>query len=37
MDLGKIKSCKEKVMQDFIQIDILINAAGENQKEATTF
>lgn len=36
MDIEKIKTCKEEIMKDFKQIDILVNAAGGNQKEATT-
>lgn len=36
MDMEKIKTCKEELMKDFEQIDILINAAGGNKKEATT-
>lgn len=36
MDIEKIKTCKEEIMKDFTQIDILVNAAGGNQKEATT-
>ena len=36
MDVEKIQSCKEMIVQDFGQIDILVNAAGGNQKEATT-
>ena len=36
MDKEKIEKCKEEVINDFGQIDILINAAGGNIKEATT-
>jgi len=36
MDIEKIKECKEEVLMDFKQIDILLNAAGGNQKGATT-
>ena len=36
MDIEKIKTCKEEIIKDFKQINILINAAGGNQKEATT-
>ncbi len=36
MDIEKVKACKEEVLKDFEQIDILINAAGGNKKEATT-
>lgn len=36
MDIEKIKTCKEEILKDFQQIDILVNAAGGNQKEATT-
>jgi len=35
MDIEKIKACKEEIIKDFHQVDILINAAGGNQKEAT--
>ena len=36
MDKEKIEKCKEEVINDFGQIDILVNAAGGNIKEATT-
>ena len=36
MDIEKIKASKEEILKDFNQIDILINAAGGNKKEATT-
>ncbi len=36
MDIDKIKTCKDEIVKDFKQIDILVNAAGGNQKEATT-
>lgn len=36
MDIGKIRACKDEIIKDFKQVDILINAAGGNQKEATT-
>lgn len=36
MDIEKIKLCKDEIIKDFKQIDILINAAGGNQKGATT-
>ena len=36
MDIDKIKACKDEIFKDFEQIDILINAAGGNKKEATT-
>lgn len=36
MDVDKIKACKDEIIKDFKQVDILINAAGGNQKEATT-
>ena len=36
MDTEKIKASKEEIIKDFNQIDILINAAGGNKKEATT-
>jgi len=36
MDKVKINQCKEKILQDFENIDILVNAAGGNIKEATT-
>jgi len=36
MDTEKIKASKEEILKDFNQIDILINAAGGNKKEATT-
>lgn len=36
MDIEKVKACKDMVLKDFKQIDVLINAAGGNQKEATT-
>lgn len=34
-DLDKIKKCKEKVLSDFNKIDILVNGAGGNMKQAT--
>ncbi len=36
MDKGKISYCKDSILADFESIDILVNAAGGNQKEATT-
>ena len=36
MDKEKIEQCKENVLNDFGRIDILINAAGGNLKDATT-
>lgn len=36
MDREKIEKCKDEVINDFGQIDILVNAAGGNIKEATT-
>ncbi len=36
MDIEKIKACKEEILKDFKQVDILVNAAGGNKKEATT-
>lgn len=36
MDKDKIKSCHDEVIKDFGRIDILLNAAGGNIKEATT-
>jgi len=36
MDREKIRTCKDEIMKNFPQVDILINAAGGNQKEATT-
>ncbi len=36
MDKEKIEKCKDEVINDFGQIDILVNAAGGNIKEATT-
>lgn len=36
MDVEKIKASKEEILKDFNQVDILINAAGGNKKEATT-
>lgn len=36
MDIDKIKACHDKVMKDSGRIDILLNAAGGNIKEATT-
>jgi len=36
MDFIKIRKCKEEILRDFKQIDILVNAAGGNQKGATT-
>ncbi|MFH1824321.1 MAG: SDR family oxidoreductase [Candidatus Firestonebacteria bacterium] len=36
MDKEKIKVCHEQVLKDLNRIDILINAAGGNMKEATT-
>ncbi|HDM70977.1 MAG TPA: SDR family oxidoreductase [Thermotogales bacterium] len=32
----EIKKCHDKVMEDFEKVDILVNAAGGNMKEATT-
>ena len=36
MDIEKIKSCRDEVMKDFGKVDILLNTAGGNRKEATT-
>jgi NAD(P)-dependent dehydrogenase (short-subunit alcohol dehydrogenase family) len=36
MDKEKIKSCRDEVIKDFGKVDILLNAAGGNMKEATT-
>ncbi len=36
MDIEKIKICKDEVIKDFGKIDILLNAAGGNMKDATT-
>jgi len=36
MNFEKIKTCCDKVIRDFGRIDILVNCAGGNLKEATT-
>jgi len=36
MDIEKIQSCRDEVIKDFSKVDILLNAAGGNMKEATT-
>jgi len=36
MDIGKIQVCKDEIIKDFSKVDILLNAAGGNIKEATT-
>jgi len=36
MDKDKTKVCKDTILNDFGKIDILVNAAGGNLKEATT-
>lgn len=36
MDKEEIKNCNDKIIKDFDNIDILINAAGGEVKEATT-
>ena len=36
MDIEKIKTCRDEVIRDFGKVDILLNAAGGNMKEATT-
>jgi NAD(P)-dependent dehydrogenase (short-subunit alcohol dehydrogenase family) len=36
MDIEKIKVSKDEILKDFKQVDILVNAAGGNKKEATT-
>jgi NAD(P)-dependent dehydrogenase (short-subunit alcohol dehydrogenase family) len=36
MDVEKVRTCRDEVMRDFGKIDILLNAAGGNMKEATT-
>jgi len=36
MDKNKIIDCKNEIIKDFGSIDILVNAAGGNLKEATT-
>jgi len=36
MDIEKIKICRDEIIKDFGKVDILLNAAGGNMKEATT-
>ena len=36
MDIEKIKICRDEVIRNFGKVDILLNAAGGNMKEATT-
>ena len=36
IDIEKIKTCRDEVIKDFGKVDILLNAAGGNMKEATT-
>jgi len=36
MDKKKIKECHNDILSDFSSIDILVNTAGGNQKDATT-
>jgi NAD(P)-dependent dehydrogenase (short-subunit alcohol dehydrogenase family) len=36
MDIEKVRVCRDEVVRDFGKIDILLNAAGGNMKEATT-
>ena len=36
MDIEKVKVCRDEVNRDFGKVDILLNAAGGNMKEATT-
>ena len=36
MNIDKIRACKDEIFKDFKQVDVLINAAGGNKKEATT-
>ena len=36
MDIEKIKVCRDEVIKNFGRVDILLNAAGGNMKEATT-
>jgi len=36
MDMEKIKICRDEVIRDFGKVDVLLNAAGGNMKEATT-
>lgn len=36
MDMKKIETCRDEVIRDLGRIDILLNAAGGNMKEATT-
>jgi NAD(P)-dependent dehydrogenase (short-subunit alcohol dehydrogenase family) len=36
MDIEKIKICRDEIIKDFGRVDILLNAAGGNMKEATT-
>ncbi len=36
MDMEKIKICRDEVIKDFGKINILLNSAGGNMKEATT-
>lgn len=36
MNVNKIEACKEEIIKDFGKVDILLNVAGGNIKEATT-
>jgi len=36
MDSDSIKNCRDNIVRDFGRIDILVNGAGGNMKEATT-
>ncbi|KYH31037.1 SDR family oxidoreductase [Neomoorella mulderi] len=36
MDIEKIKACRDEIIRDFGKVDILVNAAGGNIKEAIT-
>ncbi|MCD6462112.1 MAG: SDR family oxidoreductase [Thermotogae bacterium] len=36
LNIEKIKECHDAIMKDFGRVDVLVNAAGGNMKEATT-
>jgi len=36
MDIEKIKICRDEVIKDFGKVDILLNSAGGNMRDATT-
>ena len=36
MDIEKVKVCRDEVIREFGKVNILLNAAGGNMKEATT-